>query len=96
MMPATPSKPIHQRLSAQSLFLRTFIVGAGACVANWAAASDATTTEPTAAPAGLEEIVVTATRHEEGLSKVPISVSAFTKETLDIKGIKDIGDVARL
>ena len=43
----------------------------------------------------LEEIVVTATRHEENLSKVPISVTAITQESLDIKGIKDINDVAR-
>ena len=43
----------------------------------------------------MEEIVVTASRREESLSRVPISVSAYTKEALDIKGIKDIGDVAR-
>ena len=36
----------------------------------------------------LEEIVVTATRHEESLSKVPISVTAMTQESLDVKGIK--------
>jgi iron complex outermembrane recepter protein len=48
------------------------------------------------APANaLEEIVVTATRHEENLSKVPISVTAITQESLDLKGIKDINDVAR-
>ena len=43
----------------------------------------------------LEEIVVTATRHEESLSKVPISVTALTQESLDVKGIKDFQDVAR-
>jgi iron complex outermembrane receptor protein len=43
----------------------------------------------------LAEIVVTATRHEESLSKVPISISAFTQESLDQKGIKDFADVAR-
>lgn len=43
----------------------------------------------------LEEIVVTATRHEESLSKVPISVTALTQETLDVKGIKDFQDVVR-
>src|SRR5450432_1076608 len=90
-MPATPLKPFNRRLSRQMLFLRTLIVGAGACVANLADAA----TEPAAAGGALEEIVVTATRHEEGLSKVPISVSAYTKEAMDVKGIKDIGDVAR-
>src|SRR5229473_3654832 len=43
----------------------------------------------------LTEIVVTATRHEESLSKVPISVTALTQEAMDIRGIKDIQDVAR-
>lgn len=43
----------------------------------------------------LQEVVVTATRREESLSKVPISVSAFTQESIDIRGIKDFQDVAR-
>ena len=43
----------------------------------------------------LKEIVVTATRHEESLSKVPISVTALTQEAMDIRGIKDFQDVAR-
>ena len=44
---------------------------------------------------GLEEIVVTATRREENLSKVPISISAYTQETMDNKGIKDFTDIVR-
>jgi iron complex outermembrane recepter protein len=43
----------------------------------------------------LSEIIVTATRHEESLSKVPISVTAMTQEALDIRGVKDFQDVAR-
>ena len=43
----------------------------------------------------LQEIVVTATRHEENLSKVPISVTALTQDAMDERGIKDILDVAR-
>ena len=46
-------------------------------------------------PSQLQEVVVTASRREESLSKVPISVSAYTQETMDIKGIKDIDDIAR-
>ena len=49
----------------------------------------------TEATGPLQEIVVTATRHEESLSKVPISVTALTQEAMDIRGIKDIQDVAR-
>jgi len=53
------------------------------------------------APAGgeaerpLQEVVVTATRREESLSKVPISVTALSQETMDEKGIKDFLDIAR-
>src|SRR6202050_4705788 len=51
---------------------------------------------PAAAEAGqLQEIVVTSTRREENLSKVPLSVTALTQEDMDTKGIKDIIDVVR-
>ncbi len=43
----------------------------------------------------LQDIVVTATRHEASLSTVPISVSAMSQEMLDQKGIKDFQDVVR-
>ena len=43
----------------------------------------------------LQEIVVTATRREESLSKVPISVSAYTQESLDEKGVKDMSELVR-
>jgi outer membrane receptor protein involved in Fe transport len=44
---------------------------------------------------GLQEVTVTATRREESLSKVPISVTALTQETMDAKGIKDFQDIVR-
>ncbi|HVH84714.1 MAG TPA: TonB-dependent receptor plug domain-containing protein, partial [Steroidobacteraceae bacterium] len=43
----------------------------------------------------LQEVVVTANRREESLSKVPISVSAFTQDPMDDRGIKDFQDIAR-
>lgn len=43
-----------------------------------------------------DDIVVTATRKEERLSKVPISVSAFSQATLDQRSVKAIDDVVRL
>jgi outer membrane receptor protein involved in Fe transport len=66
------------------------VVIAAAPARLWAA--DAADTE-TQGP--LQEITVTATRHEESLSKVPISVTALTQEAMDVRGIKDIQDVAR-
>lgn len=93
-MPATPSKLLNQRVSSHVLLLRTLIVTAGACAAPLAGANEATAAEPAAAGA-LEEIVVTATRREENISRVPISITAFSQDMLDQKGIKDFGDVAR-
>jgi outer membrane receptor protein involved in Fe transport len=43
----------------------------------------------------LQEITVTATRREESLSKVPLSVTALTQEAMDLRGIKDFQDIAR-
>jgi iron complex outermembrane recepter protein len=57
------------------------------------ARADTAGADETAGP--LQEIVVTATRHEESLSKVPISVTALTQDAMDVRGIKDIMDVAR-
>ncbi len=51
--------------------------------------------EPVAS-AGLEEIVVTATRRSERLQDVPVSVLAFSQEKMDSQGLKNIDDLARL
>src|SRR5271156_5755615 len=50
----------------------------------------------TAAGGGLEEIVVTATRREERLEDVPVSVLAFSQEKMDAQGLKNVDDLARL
>ncbi|HTV76749.1 MAG TPA: TonB-dependent receptor [Steroidobacteraceae bacterium] len=53
---------------------------------------------PAAAPAdsgGLQEVVVTATRREQSLSKVPISITAMSADDMETRGIKDIADLAR-
>src|ERR1700684_4124991 len=67
------------------------------CVAALCSAhvSGAETTPAADAGGPLQEITGTATRHEEGLSKVPISVTALTQDAMDIRGIKDFQDVAR-
>jgi outer membrane receptor protein involved in Fe transport len=63
----------------------------------WApSAARADDSAPAAEEGGqLQEIVVTSTRREESLSKVPISVTALTQDDMDTKGIKDILDVVR-
>jgi outer membrane receptor protein involved in Fe transport len=60
--------------------------------------ADTAETAPAAADAAegpLQEITVTATRKEESLSRVAISVTALTQEMLDVRGIKDFQDVAK-
>ncbi len=57
------------------------------------AASDADT--GAAGPAALQEIVVTATRREENISKVPISITAMSQDALDQRGIRDFSDMVR-
>ncbi len=48
-----------------------------------------------AGPGSLEEIVVTATRREESISKVPISITALSQNDLDQKGIRDFSEMVR-
>jgi iron complex outermembrane recepter protein len=64
----------------------------------WPAMSFAATAADSEAPAsaGLEEIVVTATRRSERLQDVPISVTAFSQEKLDAQGLRSIDDLSRL
>ncbi len=44
---------------------------------------------------GADEIVVTATRQSQAISRVPISVTALAQESLDNQGIRNIDDVMR-
>jgi iron complex outermembrane recepter protein len=75
------------------------LVAAALAVGGGAAWADQQPAQPSTgeatAPSALQEVVVTATRREESLSKVPISVTAITQEGLDDRGIKDFSEVAR-
>ena len=48
----------------------------------------------TSAGAQLQEVIVTAQRREENISRVPISISAFNQSDLDSRDIKTLGDIA--
>jgi iron complex outermembrane receptor protein len=43
---------------------------------------------------GLEEILVTAERRETSLQETPISIAAFSAETMELKGLETLEDVA--
>ena len=82
------------------MFELRFRLRAGAVLAavvslNGAAALAADPPPAEEATGPLQEITVTATRHEESLSKVPLSITALTQEAMDIRGIKDFQEVAR-
>ena len=63
----------------QLLFFCSVLSGAAALSTGAIAAdAEAPAPAPELGSGGLQEIVVTATRHEESLSKVPISVTALT------------------
>ncbi len=46
------------------------------------------------APAELQEIIVTAQRRAQKLGDVPISISVYTTRQMDMRGIRDIKDIA--
>jgi outer membrane receptor protein involved in Fe transport len=62
----------------------------------WPTVSMAAGDAETASSGGLEEVVVTATRRSERLQDVPISVTAFSQEKMDMQGLRSIDDVTRL
>src|ERR1039457_3020386 len=73
---------------------RSLAIALLACVpASWVQAQ--TTTDADTGGSVLEEVTVTATRQEESLSRVPISVSVETRDAMDLKGIKDFSDIVR-
>jgi len=51
---------------------------------------------PAVAQSEVEEVIVTASRREEALSKVPVSVAAYTREAMDERGVRNIDDAARM
>jgi iron complex outermembrane recepter protein len=74
-----------------------FIAPPGAQAGDAASATGAAGPEApaTTGAGGLQEVVVTAQRREEALSKVPISVTALTQDAIDARGIEDFRDMVR-
>src|SRR3984957_18859384 len=85
-MPHMPDLRVHRPL---------LVIGclAALCGAGPSRAADTAAAADTGGP--LQEITVTAPRHEESLSKVPISVTALTQDAMDLRGIKDFQDIVR-
>jgi outer membrane receptor protein involved in Fe transport len=60
------------------------------------AANSVIQADPAPREGSLQDIVVTATRQAQNLSKVPISVAAYSQEVLDQQGVRAVDDIARL
>jgi outer membrane receptor protein involved in Fe transport len=58
--------------------------------------SNASANAATAAPTGIEEVVVTATRQTNSVNRVAMSVAAVTQRTLDEQGIKQTQDLTKI
>src|SRR5579872_4478531 len=84
------------------LFATGMLLGTGAAVADTPVAALAEEQVGDTSRAGsavdegsrLEEITVTATRRQESVEKVPISINAIGQDELTSGAIKDIGDIA--
>ena len=77
--------------------LKRFFVPAVVASQLVGAATVAAAAEGDAANSGqLDEVVVTATRREERLQDVPITVTAFSQEKLDAEGLHSMDDLSRL
>ena len=66
------------------------LAGAAACFSGAPLPAMAQTAKPSA---GVEEVVVTAQRREEVLSRVPVSISAFTADRIEQLNAKNFGDL---
>ena len=80
----------------KKIALRVALLGVALTGSLAGAPTQAQVAEKPTAVGGLEEIVVTATRREERLQDVPISVAAFSQEKLDAQGLHNIDDLTRL
>lgn len=81
---------------AKALFLAT--ISGIALLPGIAAAQQASTgaATPQAADSGVGEIIVTAQKRSENVQNVPISISAFTADALQARGIADVTAMGNL
>lgn len=68
-----------------------------AAIATEAFPQDTSTADPEdGTGARLAEIVVTAQKREEDVSRVPISISVYDQQSMDQLGIRDLSDIAKI
>lgn len=84
----------RQKMKIQRIMTRLLVTSTLYSGLSLVAFSSQVIAEEQATSSGVEEIIVIARKREETLQEVPISVTAFTKEALEFRGITNIGDIS--
>lgn len=76
----------------------TRIISSSTLVALGISVSAQALSQESTAPAArmIEEVIVTATRREEGAQTVPVSVNAFSTQMLEDRNVRELGDLTRI
>ncbi|MBL0925356.1 MAG: TonB-dependent receptor [Sphingomonadaceae bacterium] len=86
---------MHRKLTVlRALACSTSAVAAMLIAAPQALAQSTPPPESAESPDGIAEIIVTARKREEGLQDTPISISAFSAETLEARGTVRVDEIA--
>lgn len=81
------------RSKAAALAATTCLVSVGVAASAWA---QTTPPKPADGATAVSEVIVTAQRREERLSKVPISIAAYTGQQLREEGAENMSDLSHL
>ncbi len=91
-----PELPRRRAARFISLHLVATLALMGTALAALPARAQGTPPASGASPAEIEEVIVTATRRAEPLSKVAISVSTIGTQEMEARGVKEFDDLVRL
>ncbi|USI77611.1 TonB-dependent receptor [Sphingopyxis sp. USTB-05] len=90
------SNAMRRRLMASvSIAILTLALGTPAAHAQDAPTEAAAQADDQSAMADPNDIIVTATRKAEALSKIPVSVAAFSQEQLDVQGVSTVDSLVK-
>lgn len=95
-VPPKPPRSIHTRWSLLGYALAALTASGPGFAQSAPAATAGPSMADSNSPLQLQEIVVTATKRAESIQKVPISVTAFTRSSMDMQEIRSFNDIAQI